>query len=106
MKSESKKLLYDVLIACRQITEFNENKTFEEYSDNELLRAGTERKFEIVGEALRLCSGQAGNVSKWGEEKRFSQKATEENKDGWLFLISGSPFICGGILRSCYVELT
>ena len=52
MPIETKKLLYDVLTACEAIEEFTNGKTFADYLGDRLLRAGTEREFEIIGEAL------------------------------------------------------
>lgn len=46
------KHLYDVLLAARAVRGFVDGKTFDDYSANELLRSGVERKFEIIGEAL------------------------------------------------------
>lgn len=52
MRTEVKKLLFDVLSACDAIQEFIGDKTFANYLTDRLLRAGTEREFEIIGEAL------------------------------------------------------
>lgn len=46
------KLLYDVQLAARAIRSFVTGKTLEDYTADELLRSGVERKFEIIGEAL------------------------------------------------------
>jgi uncharacterized protein with HEPN domain len=53
MRLESRKFLFDILQAAKNIGEFCGGKTFEDYSADSLLRAGTERQFEIIGEALR-----------------------------------------------------
>ena len=52
MRIESRKLLLDVEAAGRSIQEFTQGVSFSTYERSELLRAGTERKFEIIGEAL------------------------------------------------------
>lgn len=52
MKIETKKLLVDVISACRSIDTFTAGRSFEEYDGADLLRSAVERKFEIIGEAL------------------------------------------------------
>ncbi len=52
MRLETRKLLHDVLAAGRAIQEFTRGKSESDYRESELLRAATERKFEIIGEAL------------------------------------------------------
>lgn len=52
MLPEAKKYLFDAAEAARSINGFVHGKSFEEYSRDALLRAGVERKFEIIGEAL------------------------------------------------------
>jgi uncharacterized protein with HEPN domain len=52
MKLEAKKLLFDVITACRDIEQFTAGKTLGDYLDSELLRSAVERKFGIIGEAL------------------------------------------------------
>ena len=56
MTDEVKKLLVDVLAACEAIESFVADQGLSEYQKDEQLRSATERKFEIIGEALsRLC---------------------------------------------------
>lgn len=57
MRIESRKLLHDLLAAGAAIAEFNEGGTELQYRANEMLRAATERKFEIIGEALARLHG-------------------------------------------------
>ena len=52
MRTESKKLLFDIARACRSIQQFNASGGREEYSADAMRRAATERMFEIVGEAI------------------------------------------------------
>src|SRR5262245_676465 len=52
MANELLKHLYDIREAAAAIFRFVRGKTFDDYEQNELLRSGTERKFEIIGEAL------------------------------------------------------
>ena len=53
MRDEIAKYLQDVLDACGRLQAFAGNRTFADYQADEMLRAAVERKFIIVGEALR-----------------------------------------------------
>ena len=52
MKDDLLKHLYDIREAASAILRFVLGKTFADYEQDELLRSGVERKFEIIGEAL------------------------------------------------------
>jgi uncharacterized protein with HEPN domain len=52
MADEILKHLYDIREASAAIFRFVRGKTFDDYEQDELLRSGIERKFEIIGEAL------------------------------------------------------
>jgi uncharacterized protein with HEPN domain len=52
MRPETEKLLHDIRSACRKILRFTDGKCLDDYSDDDLLRSGVERQFEIIGEAL------------------------------------------------------
>ena len=52
MKDEILKHLYDIREAAMAIKAFVAGRGLDEYSKDELLRSGVERKFEIIGEAL------------------------------------------------------
>lgn len=52
MEDELLKHLYDVKESATAIFRFVDGKTFADYLQDELLRSGVERKFEIIGEAL------------------------------------------------------
>jgi uncharacterized protein with HEPN domain len=52
MKITLKKRLFDALTACHAIQLFVAERTFEEYTQNLMLRSAVERQFEIIGEAL------------------------------------------------------
>ena len=52
MRAQSKKLLFDILQACREVEGFNEGITLADYSVDTMRRAATERMFEIMGEAM------------------------------------------------------
>jgi uncharacterized protein with HEPN domain len=49
---DAAKYLWDALIAAERIERFTEDRSFDDYLSDELLRSGVERQFEIVGEAL------------------------------------------------------
>lgn len=78
MQTEAKKLLFDVLNACEAIEEFTTDKTFADYLANRLLRAGTEREFEIIGEALsrlrRVDQSIADSISSLGQIVDFRNR--------------------------------
>lgn len=63
MQTETKKLLLDVLDACEAIQEFTNGKTFADYMNECLLRAGTEQQFEIIGEALNRRRRQDAGIA-------------------------------------------
>ena len=52
MEREILKHIYDIKAAGSAILRFVRGKTFDDYEQDELLRSGVERKFEILGEAL------------------------------------------------------
>lgn len=52
MPPETSKLLWDMLNAAEHILRFTEDKSFDDYLNDELMRSGVERKFEIIGEAM------------------------------------------------------
>ena len=69
MQLETKKHLEDIKQAAERIRLFTEGKSWEDYSEDELLRAGVERQFEIIGEALnklnRIDPDTASSVSNY-----------------------------------------
>ena len=56
MSADSSKYLWDVCEAIGRIDRFINGRTFDEYMDDEMLRAAVERQFEIIGEALNRLS--------------------------------------------------
>jgi uncharacterized protein with HEPN domain len=48
--------LQDVLDAAKAIHKFSDQLTLAEFEEDELVRSGVERKFEIIGEALRQAA--------------------------------------------------
>lgn len=63
MNREARKRLYDALQAARLVALFTERRTFEEYESDPMLSAAVERKFEIIGEALRLAEAADPSVA-------------------------------------------
>lgn len=56
MQLKSKKYLYDISTAAGKVSNFLSGKQWEDYASEDLLRAGVERQFEIIGEALNQLS--------------------------------------------------
>jgi len=52
MPHSTRKLLLDVSLACQEIMEFTEEKSYKEFQEDRLLQLAIEREFEIIGEAL------------------------------------------------------
>jgi len=52
----SKSSLIDILNSCKSIERFIENKTFSDFSENEILQEAVMRKIEIIGEASNRVS--------------------------------------------------
>lgn len=49
---EVRKYLFDISEACGLIEKFVAGKSFENYTQDPMLRSAVERQFEIIGEAL------------------------------------------------------
>jgi uncharacterized protein with HEPN domain len=62
MPRELRAFLWEIVEAANQIQEFVKGITFEDYSRNSMMKAAVERKFEIIGEALRQASHQYPGV--------------------------------------------
>jgi uncharacterized protein with HEPN domain len=56
MQVEAKKYLYDIQQAAGRLADFTSGKTFSDYESDTMLRAASERQFEIIGEALSQLS--------------------------------------------------
>ena len=52
MKEEVREYLKDICNEAYDLKQFTKDKNFEQYKQNRLLKAGVERKFEIIGEIL------------------------------------------------------
>jgi uncharacterized protein with HEPN domain len=56
MQRDPRTYLWDAREAAAAILEFVAGKTFEDYTNDRMLRSAVERQFEIIGEALnQLC---------------------------------------------------
>jgi uncharacterized protein with HEPN domain len=72
MPLETKKYLYDLRQAADLIAQFTAGRSFEDYTDDAMLRAAVEREFEIVGEALgRLARIDATLAARISEHRRI-----------------------------------
>ena len=52
MQPNSPKYLYDIQRAAGRLGRFVQGLTFEQFSQNEMVRSAVERQFEIIGEAI------------------------------------------------------
>jgi uncharacterized protein with HEPN domain len=52
MNHDLRAYLYDICEACKQIIEFTNGLSFEQYASNDLVKAAVERKFVTIGEAM------------------------------------------------------
>lgn len=62
MQTEALKRLFDAFTAIESIERFIANSTLDQYLDNELIQSAVERKFEIIGEALKRASEADPNL--------------------------------------------
>ena len=56
MRLEARKFLHDIRQAAADLGRFSAGKTWPDYAADPLFRAAVERKFEVIGEALRRLS--------------------------------------------------
>ncbi len=52
MQVEARNYLYDIQTATELLARFTSGKALADYQDDPMLRAATERQFEVIGEAL------------------------------------------------------
>lgn len=72
MLLESKKLLEDIRCAADLVLEFTSARSLDDYSADALLRSGTERQFEVIGEALnRLLRTDEGTAERISDLRRI-----------------------------------
>lgn len=58
MNNAVRKRLLDARRACETVREFVEERSFQEYEENLMLRSAVERQLEIIGEALGKAAEQ------------------------------------------------
>ena len=63
MRPEARKYLEDIRQAAEHVARFTKGKSLSDYTSDELLRSGVERKFEIIGEALNLLRKAAPEMA-------------------------------------------
>lgn len=72
MQPEARNYLYDIQRAAELLGEFTAGKALFDYTSDALLRSGTERQFEIIGEAVsKLASLDTAVVSQITEYQRI-----------------------------------
>ncbi|MBI4083101.1 MAG: DUF86 domain-containing protein [Candidatus Lambdaproteobacteria bacterium] len=74
-----RKLLEDILEAGNAIQAYTAGRTEADYLANPMLRDAVERRFEIIGEALRrlreLDAATFARISDAGSDRRFQERA-------------------------------
>jgi uncharacterized protein with HEPN domain len=60
MAHDPRKLLFDMLEACKNVTEFTAGLSFEQFTSNALVKSAVYMQFVVIGEALiRLRASDA-----------------------------------------------
>ena len=69
MQLEDAKYFYDIQSAAHTLAEFIKGRAWSDYESDAMLRAATERQFEIIGEALaqlaKRSPAQAGRIGEY-----------------------------------------
>lgn len=63
MQPKTQKWLNDIRNACIRIERYTSGVSLDSYEENDLLQAGVERYFEIIGEALRRVEAAEPGVT-------------------------------------------
>jgi uncharacterized protein with HEPN domain len=100
---ESRKYLWDASSAAARIVRFIGKRTFDDYLEDEMLRAAVERQFEIIGEALsrlrRVDPDAAAAIPDLGRIVAFRNilihaYAMVDDHLVWGVIESGLPKLC------------
>ena len=60
MARDPRKLLFDIIDACKKVTEFTAGLSFEQFASNALIKSAVHMQFVVIGEALmRLRTSDA-----------------------------------------------
>jgi uncharacterized protein with HEPN domain len=101
MENDLLKHLYDSKEAAAAILRFVRGKTFDDYEQDELLRSGVERKFEIIGEALNRVSRDNPTVLDKIREHRNTCRSGISSRTATTALITG---LCGASLKKTWAN--
>ena len=72
MLLRARKLIEDIREAAEAIDEFTASKTLEDYLRDRLIRAGVEREFLVIGEAVsQLVKADQETASKLGDYRKI-----------------------------------
>jgi uncharacterized protein with HEPN domain len=72
MLPETRKHLFDIQEAAREVQEFTAQHTLERYMQDRMLRHAVERLFEIIGEAMtRIAKTDQQTVDRISEHRRI-----------------------------------
>lgn len=63
MRLEVRKYLHDIQQATARLARFTTGKSFDDYANDDLVRAAVERQFEIIGEALSQLARLDANIA-------------------------------------------
>jgi uncharacterized protein with HEPN domain len=73
MPHDPAKLLWDMREAALRIERFAAGKSYQDYLNDELLRSGIERQFEIIGEAMtRLVKADPTTAAKITDYRKIA----------------------------------
>lgn len=52
MVHDPRKLLFDIIEACKKVTAFTVGLSFEQFTSNDLVKSAVQMQFVVIGEAL------------------------------------------------------
>jgi len=104
MPPETAKLLFDMRNAAERIGRFVDGKTFDDFQNDELLRSGVERQFEIIGEAMsrlvKLDPALAQQISEYRKISGFRNALIHgydsiDDETTWNIVTAKLPILLG-----------